>query len=400
MKVAILGFGNIGQGVEELIYKNRKSIKNLTGSNLSVKKILIKDSKKKRKSFDKNIVFTDDFTEILEDEEIEAVIEVTGRTEEAYSYVSRAMEQKKSLITANKALVSKYFKKLYQLSVANDLGFFYEAAVGGGLHIIKSILEDLPMNEITDLKGILNGTCNFILTSMEKKGLSFNQALDLAQELGFAEADPSNDILGYDSKRKVHILGSLIFGRTFDENEIFVEGIETVKSFDIDLLKEKNFKLKLLAEGKRKKDSYQASVMPVAFGQESIFYSIENEMNLISYTGSNVGELFFGGKGAGRFPTAEAILRDLIDFLGNNYTVYSPLRNGDLELSNDDINGSFYLRLPKKSSFLLKDLGGQKYQNDDYQAVFTKSLSLAELKELIEKSHSKDYFFARIWEDS
>lgn len=306
------------------------------------------------------------------------------------------MNKKKHIITANKAVVSKYFYKFYSLSLENNIAFLYEASVGGGVHIIKSIIEDLPINDIYHTRGILNGTCNFILSSMKDKDLSFDNALKLAQELGFAEIDPSDDILGLDTRRKLKILSSLIFGKKIDEKDIFTQGISKIKSIDIDILKDRNLKVKLIGEASRIDEKYSINVMPVALKQESIFYEVDNELNMISYSGNNISEVFFLGKGAGRYPTADAVLRDLIDVLLRNYIIFNPIEDKKINLSNDILKSSFYIRIPKECLSLIKDIIKEKIEYKDYIIAFTKEIKLSDMENLINKIDSDDYFFARI----
>lgn len=394
MKIAILGFGNVGQGVEEIIYKNKEKIRKILGEDLRVKKALIKNFDKKRNYFDKDIIFTDKVEDILDDEEIGAVVELTGSLDDAFIYASEAMKKHKAFITANKVLVSAHFYELYELALENKVGFFYEASVGGGVHLIKSILEDLPLNKLTETEGILNGTCNFILSAMQNKALSFDQALGLAQELGFAEKDPSADIKGLDGLRKLHILSSLMFETRIKPEQIFLEGIEKVRDFDVANISKKGLRLKHLGRAERCEDYSGAYLMPVGIGKDSIFYTIENEVNMISYQGENIGKVIFAGKGAGRLPTADAVLRDVMDWAKGDFSTYNPLGQEEICLRWKFLEGEFYLRLPKNKGYLLEGLGDEIISNQDYQAVFTQKIKLVEVIRLVEKSGTDDYFFA------
>lgn len=395
MKIALIGFGNIGKGVEELIFKNREKIKTYTGRDISIKTVLINSINKKRDPFDKNIIFTDDFSLILNDEEIDTIVEVTATEEEAFYYLKNAFQRGKNVVTANKAVVSKYFEELFELSKKYDVKFLYEASVGGGVHIIKSILEDLPFNNITNVRGILNGTCNFILSEMNLNGTGFNKALKKAQDLGFAEPDPSADIFGIDTRRKTRILSSLIFNKKVREDEIFTFGIDKVNSNDIKVLSEKNYSLKLIGEGRFKDEKYYSYVMPVAVDENSVFYNINGATNIISYSGDNIKDVFFVGEGAGRYPTSDSILRDLVDIASGN-AIESYVHNSEeLNLSNLDLKSKFYIRIPKDFINFDENIIDEKVELD-YVHIFTKEIKLSEVLDIVRNVEKDNYFLAKI----
>lgn len=396
MKVALIGFGNIGKGVEELIFKNHKKINELTNKDISVKTVLINNKDKKRDPFNKNIVFTDDFNLILEDKEIETIIEITATEDEAFYYIKDAFKSGKNVITANKAVVAKYFEELLYLSKKYKVKFLYEASVGGGVHIIKSILEDLPFNNIKSISGILNGTCNFILSEMTKNNTEFDNALKKAQELGFAEPDPTSDITGIDTLRKLRILSSIIFSKKVSLDKIFLFGIDKINASDIKILKDEGYKVKLLGEGKSQEDKFYSYVMPVAIREDSVFYNIDGATNIISYCGDNIKDVSFVGEGAGRYPTSDSILRDLLDIANENAIEVYAHDNKELVLSNEDIKSRFYLRIPKDFCDFDDKFIDKKFETCENIHLFTEKIYLSKILDLFSKVDRHDYFLAKI----
>ena len=397
MKIGLIGFGNIGQGVEELVYKQKSALMERFGQALEVKKILIKDLSKERKAFDENIVFTDNIDDLINDSEIEALVEVTATVDEAFAYMSRALKAGKHVITANKAVVSAYFEELSELAHEAKKGFLYEASVGGGVHIIKSIHEDLHLNKIKYIRGILNGTCNFILSKLEDEAIEYEYVLKEAQMLGFAEPDPSADVDGIDSQRKTRILSSLILGGKVVEDDIDTFGISNISSKDIEIFKEHNLSVKLIGEGKLVDEKAFATVMPSLFPKSAIFSNIKSSTNMISYYGDNIYEVSFVGPGAGRYPTADAILRDLVDAMEDSYISGNPLKSSAISLSNAELEAIYYVRLPKSISYT--NLAENLYDLEDENAFFTKKVKLSEILELIEGLDKNQFFLAKIIEE-
>ena len=396
MKIGLIGFGNIGKGVEELVFKQRACIKKRFGQDLSIHSILIKDASKKREAFDKNIIFTDRFEDLLENEEIEALVEVTATKEEAFDYISRGLRKGKHIITANKAVVSKYFEEISALADQVGKGFLYEASVGGGVHIIKSIHEDLHLNELKYVRGILNGTCNFILSKLEDEGLDYAEVLKEAQDLGYAEPDPSADVDGIDTQRKTRILSSLIMGGKVDEGSIDAFGISGISGKDIKIFKEKSLSVKLIGEGLIEEGKYFATVMPTLFPKGAIFSNIKAATNMISYYGNNIGEVSFVGPGAGRYPTADALMRDIVDAMQGSYIAGDPLGGEKIEISNGQLSAVYYLRVPKALEEKALDLADEKYDLGDDIAIFTKEMRLEAVLDLIKGLKKEDFFLAKL----
>lgn len=396
MKLGLIGFGNIGKGVEELVFKQREAIKNRFGEEISISTILINDLEKERETFDENIVFTNDFESLLEDDEIEGLVEVTATIEEAYHYLSQGLKKGKHVITANKAVVSKYFEELSALAEENKRAFLYEASVGGGVHIIKSVHEDLHLNKIKYIRGILNGTCNFILSEIDGKGSDYNDVLKEAQDLGFAEPDPSADVDGIDTQRKTRILSSLIFGGKVSEEKISSYGISNISVGDIEIFKKKNYKIRLIGEGLVEDGRYFSTVMPNLCPLYTTYANISGSTNCISYYGNNIGQVSFIGAGAGRYPTADAIMRDIIDVFQGTYISGNPLVNEEVEISNYQMNGEFYLRLPKKLSESVENLAIEKFDLGEDISIFTKSIPFSYVQDLIKDLNKDQFFLAKI----
>ena len=284
MKIAIMGFGTVGTGVEEILYKKRKSLlKN--NFDITIERILIKNKNKKRKPHDKDLIFTDDFDEIL-NSDLDTVIDVTSNLEETHERIVRLMKAKKNIVTANKAVVSKYFEELSELARENEVYLAYEASVAGAIPIIHPLMEEVFFNDISEISGILNGTSNYILSKMEREGLDYEEVLKEAQELGYAEADPSADVDGLDAMRKIRILSSLIYDAKIAEDEIFTFGISTIKKSDFNFAKDMAYSIRLLGKSSLKDGKINISVMP-RFLKDDFFAKTFASTNAIKVLGEN-----------------------------------------------------------------------------------------------------------------
>ena len=237
INIGLLGLGTVGQGVVEIIRKKEKDLENLLNKKIKIKKILVKNINKERDIQPSKDIITDDFKDILEDDEINIIIEVTSDLEESYGYIKDSLNKGKHVVTANKAIVSKYFEELNNLSIKNKVAFLYEASVAGGIPVLKPLKEEIALNEIDEVQGILNGTCNYILTKMFQEGLDYKEVLKVAQDLGYAEADPAADVEGHDTLRKLRILGTIALQGTILEEDIILEGIDNISSFDVEQMK-------------------------------------------------------------------------------------------------------------------------------------------------------------------
>ena len=314
-KVAIMGYGVVGSGLIELIDKNREN----NGKNeIIITSILVRDKEKHISSSHSEVITTnvEEFFSIEND----VVIEVMGGLHPAYDYVKKALSLKKHVITANKDLIATFGHELFQLAKENNVSLKFEAAVAGGIPIIKPLIESLYGNRINSIKAILNGTTNFILTKMDGESLSYEEALKEAQELGFAEANPESDVMGYDAARKLAILSSLAFDKKFQWNDMSIEGINDIDEADFKYANKLKCKIKLVAEAFKCKSGIYTSVKPILVDEESILAKINNEVNAVILNGDEIGELLFVGKGAGKLPTGSAVYSDLNDIINSRFT--------------------------------------------------------------------------------
>ncbi len=310
-KIAVLGYGTVGSGVVELMEQNADTIANNAGEAIEVKYILdIRDF-----SNDKNAEkFVKDFAVIEKDPEVSVVVETIGGTNPAYDFTKRALLAGKSVVTSNKELVATHGAEFFRIAKEKDVSYMFEAAVGGGIPIIRPIAQCLAANKIDEIYGILNGTTNYILTRMIKAGLTFQKALAEAQELGYAERDPSADIEGHDACRKICILASLAFGRHIYPEYIKTEGITKVTLEDVKLAGEAGKVIRLLGRCKLASDGrVYAYVGPHLVDKASPIASVEDVFNGIMVHGNMIGNTMFYGPGAGKFPTASAVSADVID---------------------------------------------------------------------------------------
>ena len=313
MYIAIMGYGVVGSGVAEVINKNHDSIvRKSTQSELEIKYILdLKDF-----PGDPNEkLFIKDFNIILNDPEVKVVVETMGGLHPAYEFVSACLKAGKSVVTSNKELVAAKGCELLGYAAEHNVNFLFEASVGGGIPIIRPISQCLAANEINEFAGILNGTTNFILTRMINDGMAFEDALKLAQDNGYAERDPSADILGFDACRKVCILASLCFGKHVYPDQVHTEGITEITLEDVEYAKDWGGVIKLLGRARKSEDGKHiyAIVSPAFVDHHSQLASVDDVFNAILVRGDAIGDVVFYGRGAGKLPTASAVVADVID---------------------------------------------------------------------------------------
>ncbi|MDL2248740.1 homoserine dehydrogenase [Tyzzerella sp. OttesenSCG-928-J15] len=311
MNVALLGHGTVGSGVFELITEreSRNYAANLCGVNIT--KILVRNLENYR-DLEYFQLFTDSFDDIIESE-IDTVIETMGGVEPAFSYISHFLKKGVTVITANKDLIAEKGDILFELADKNDAMLYYEASVGGGIPIIKPLCELLASDDVLSLKGIVNGTTNFILSKMTSENLTYGEALKQAQEQGFAESNPYSDVEGLDAVRKISILSRLAFKKQVSWKALPVKGITAISQGDISYADKNGLKIKLIGYASQYEGGVYASVRPVMLPSSSSFASVENEYNMIELNGKSMGTLHFYGKGAGKYPTSTAIISDLSD---------------------------------------------------------------------------------------
>ena len=310
IKIAILGYGTIGSGVVEVLNTNRESIAKRAGDEIEVKYILDLRDFPGDPMADKVV---HDYDIITNDEEVQVVVEAMGGVEPAYTFVKRALMAGKNVATSNKALVAKHGAELLAIAKEKDINFLFEASVGGGIPIIRPLNSSLTADEIEEITGILNGTTNYMLSKMTFEGLEFDDVLKDAQSRGYAEADPTADIEGYDACRKIAILTSLVCGQQVDFEEIYTEGITKITATDIKYAKAMGRIIKLLATSKKVGNSYYAMVAPFMLSQQHPLYSVNDVFNAIFVHGNVLGDAMFYGSGAGKLPTASAVVADIVD---------------------------------------------------------------------------------------
>ncbi|HCW05324.1 MAG TPA: homoserine dehydrogenase [Clostridium sp.] len=349
VRIAILGLGNVGSGVWKILNTNREEISIRSGYEIEVAKILVRNKNKARDVDVPEEILTTDFNEILEDDSIRIVVELMGGIEPAKDYILQVISRKKHVVTANKFVLATQGKELMDAAKREGVMLYFEASVAGGVPIINTISQSLTANKIEEIFGIINGTTNFILTKMSQEGMEFDEALKLAQELGFAEADPTSDIEGYDAMYKLGILSELSFNCALDVDSIYREGITGITAKDIQYAKEFGYTIKLLAIAKEKDGELELRVHPAMISSKHPLANVNDAFNAIFIKGNAVGDLMFYGKGAGDLPTGSAVVGDIISILRNDIDDYTApaTREANSQLkvqSMDDTECKYYLR--------------------------------------------------------
>lgn len=314
IKVGILGYGTVGKGVVEVLTNNALEISRRTGYEIQIKAVARRNWQGVNTDA-LSFKATTNPEEITQDPEISIVIELMGGIEPAYSLISQALKNKKQVITANKALIAKKGQELFALARENKVNLSFEASVAGGVPVIKVLREGLSANEIQSVAGIINGTCNFILTAMSQKGADFGEVLKEAQELGYAEADPSFDIDGIDAAHKITILASLAYGIPLQFDKVSIEGIREISATDIQTAKELGFVIKHLGMAVRRNNGVEIRVHPALVKEYRMLANVKGVMNAVEIEGNAIGKSLYYGAGAGSLPTASAVVADLIDDL-------------------------------------------------------------------------------------
>ena len=310
IKIAVLGYGTVGSGVVEVITTNQEVINKRVGEELEIKYIL--DLREFPGSPVEHLI-VHDFEQILNDEEVKIVVEVMGGIEPAYTFVKKSLLAGKSAITSNKALVAKHGAELLAIAKEKNINFLYEASVGGGIPIIRPLATSLTGDVVEEITGILNGTTNFMMSKMFNENADYNAVLKEAQDLGFAERDPSADVEGHDACRKIAILSSIISGKTVDFEDIYTEGITKISLEDIQYAKAMGMKIKLLASCTRNGEKLCAIVAPHMVSKAHPLYNIEDVFNAVFVKGNMLGDSMFYGSGAGKLPTASAVVGDIVE---------------------------------------------------------------------------------------
>ena len=344
INISVLGYGTVGSGVVEVLNTNKESIAKRAGSEVNVKYVLdLRDFE--GDPIQEKIVH--DYNIIANDDDVKIIVETMGGIHPAYEFVKTSLESGKSVCTSNKELVAKHGAELLAIAREKKVNFLFEASVGGGIPIIRPLNQSLTADEIEEITGILNGTTNYILTKMSREGLDFDTVLKDAQAKGYAERNPEADVEGYDACRKIAILTSLAYGMQVDYEDIYTEGITKITDKDIAYAKALNASIKIFGTSKKVDEKVYAMVAPMMIDGSNPLFSVNDVFNGIFVKGNCLGDVMFYGKGAGKLPTASAVVSDVVDaakHLGTNImTIWSSKK---LELASiDDSMQRFFVRL-------------------------------------------------------
>ncbi|WP_332633641.1 homoserine dehydrogenase [Halalkalibacter flavus] len=350
VRVGLLGLGTVGTGVVSIISRHQEELRHQVGCPVTVKKVLVRDKEKQRPvDLDESLV-TDQIEDVLFDKNIDVVIEVMGGVETTREHLLTALRNGKHVVTANKDLMALYGAELLQVASENGCDLYYEASVAGGIPILRSLSDGLSADRITKMMGIVNGTTNYILTKMTQNGSSYEEVLKVAQELGFAESDPTADVEGLDAARKMAILATLGFSMDVSLDDVSVKGISSVTKTDLDYCDQLGYTMKLIGLAKRDEGRVEVSVEPTLLPKEHPLASVHNEYNAVYVYGEAVGETMFYGPGAGSLPTATAVVSDLVSVMKNmrlgvcGRQVQEPLHARVLKKANE-IDSKYFMRL-------------------------------------------------------
>ena len=400
MKIAVLGYGTVGSGVVEVLDVNQKLIASRAKEEIEVKYVLDLRNFPGDKIQEKIV---HDYEIILNDPEIGIVVEVMGGVEPANTFVRKALEAGKSVVTSNKALVAKHGSALLKTAREKNVNFLFEASVGGGIPILRALGSSLTGDEIEEIAGILNGTTNYMMTRMFYEGANYEEVLREAQKNGFAEADPTADVGGADACRKIAILSSLAYGKFLNYEDIYTEGITKITPADMEYAKELGMTIKLLATSRRIGDSFYAMVAPFLVGQSSPLYSVNDVFNAVFVHGNVLGDAMFYGSGAGKLPTASAVVADVVDEakhlhrnIMTNWSSYA-LKLMDM----DEVEGRFFVRVSDTTMDEVEKAFGdvQTIEPDDLPDEFgfiTPVMKQAEYYEKISKLTGKVLAMIRV----
>lgn len=383
MKVAIMGYGTIGSGVAKVLDTNKDIITERLGESLDLKYIL--DLRDFPDDPHKDC-FVKDYKDIVKDKEVKLVVETMGGVEPAFTFVKAMLESGKSVTTSNKALVADKGAELMKIAKDNGTNFVFEAAVGGGIPIIRTLTACLTGDVIEEIAAICNGTTNYMLTNMEQYGSDYDQILSEAQSLGYAEKDPTADVEGHDSCRKIAILTSIVTGKNVDYKEIPTEGISKISATDFKYAKSMGYSIKLIARAVKCGDTYSCRVAPYLVNSEQMLYHVSGVMNAVAVVGNMLGESLYYGAGAGALPTASAVVGDLV-FLARNTDKHVRIgwANEHVELADpSEQRFKYFVRTSALQSNIENEFGNVKYTDldlDDETAFITEEMTEAEFAE-------------------
>ena len=346
---AILGAGTVGTGVYKLCQSMKDDVISKTGAELVVKKVLVRNLDKDRDPIGRELL-TDNWKDIIEDKDIEIVIELMGGTTPAKQYILEALEAGKQVVTANKDLLAEHGEEVMGMADKMHADLQFEAAVAGAIPIIRPLKQSMAGNNITEIIGIVNGTTNYILTKMTESGMNYKDALAKATELGYAEADPTADVEGYDAGRKMAIMSSIAFNSRVTFNQVYTEGITKITAEDIKYAKEFGYVIKLLGLARNTPDGIEVKVHPMLIDENHPLATVRDSFNAVFVHGDAADDAMFYGRGAGEFPTASAVMGDVIDVARNmaygcngriSCTCYKNLPVKDI----GDVKNKFFIRM-------------------------------------------------------
>ena len=359
-KIAIIGFGTVGSGVAEVFYKNRPAIERKAGARLDVKYIVDIKSLEGTPYAEK---WTKDFQQVVDDPEVGVVVETIGGVMPAYDFSKRALRAGKHVVTSNKELVATHGAELLRIAEEHNVNYLFEASVGGGIPLIHPLYQCLGAGDITEVAGILNGTTNFIMTRMFEDQMSFEEALKLAQKNGYAEANPAADVEGKDACRKICILSSIVYGKHVYPDEVHTEGITKITLNDVQSASAAGYAVRLIGRVKKEKSGLIAMVSPALVAKSSQLGNVSDVFNAVLVRGSDLGDVLFYGRGAGKSPTASAVLSDVVDAVregGHIPTLgWEDANHDTIGDYLDDVTGVM-VRVPAKDAKAAGELFGAK----------------------------------------
>ena len=383
IKVGIAGLGTVGTGVAKILLDDSKVLGRHYGSTVSIKKVAVSNLSKKRDvALDKS-VYTDSWKELLDDDSIDIIVELIGGVTEAKDLVLGAIEKGKHIVTANKALISAHGEEIFKKAVDKGVYVGFEASVAGGIPVIKALREGLAGNRINSMYGIINGTANYILSEMTHKGGKFDDVLKAAQDMGYAEADPTFDVEGIDAAHKLAILINCAYGVNIDLKDVYTEGISSITQVDIKFARELGYSIKLLAISKDDNGRIEARVHPTMVHSNHPLASVEDAFNAVFFNGHAVDDLMLYGRGAGMMPTASAVVADIVDCIrdidsdstGRFKNLSAYVGGGAIDLKKiDELSMPYYLRftVKDKPSVLSKISGVLGKHNISISSVIQK----------------------------
>lgn len=390
MNIAILGFGVVGQGLYRIIEQQKENYFENTKQNIEVKAILVKNLERERETKCPDDLLTTDFQRIVEDDSIDVIVEVTSEKEKAVEYIQKSLQAKKHVVTANKAAIALDFFNLQKIANENQVHLKFEASVAGGIPVLSSLSKLVAFNQIDQLYGIINSSTNYVLSELSA-GKELSEVIAAAQTLGVLEADPTDDLEGYDARRKLTILSMMILGVYLQEENMPLIGITRIDNEDIAILSEQGYQVKLIAELICHRElienhQYYASVMPTAI-QNCDFSSVNGLMNEVAFNGNYCDELRFTGKGGTMYPTANALMTDIYE-LSMSRPLYFSEKNLELENQALQATSRFYLRIPKSDLIQeqiitdIENITDQMISNQENLVIISNEISLKKAMDL------------------